>query len=117
MYQGRRLTPAKFGVMGSIPIRSTIPDDIVKEIGALVGTWEVTGRMGEEELEMTWSARWAPEKAYLVTRLSFEKDGKRSNHIGLIGWDPANKHVVDFHFGLDGDARECALRSFRESSP
>ena len=53
-----------------------IPDEIIKELDALVGTWKVEGKIGDKEQTGKFTCRWGrtedKKKVCLVGRFSYK---------------------------------------------
>jgi hypothetical protein len=71
----------------------------------LQGTWECNGRIGDERLSGTFTARWTRGRYALVTHDSTKSDGAADpfRSVGVIGWDPARKQITHFGFASDNN--------------
>ncbi|MHB0960086.1 MAG: hypothetical protein ACYC0X_19875 [Pirellulaceae bacterium] len=83
-----------------------IPDDIIKELDVLVGTWKVEGKIGEKEVTGTCMLRWVRgedgKKFCLLGRGTYKVDGKTKTSASLMGWNAAAKCIEDRGFDTEG---------------
>jgi hypothetical protein len=83
-----------------------IPDEIIKELDVLVGTWTVEGKIGDKEQTGGFTCRWMrtddKKKCCLLGRGTYTTDGKTNIHVSLMGWNAANKCIEDRGFASDG---------------
>ncbi len=89
---------------------ATIPDNIVKELSSLVGTWEVEGKIGDVTQTGHFTCRWAKgedgKKCCVVGRFCYDTDGKIRSGVTLIGWNAVKECIEDRGFdGNGGNAR------------
>ena len=94
--------------------QSQVPKKMIGELQGLVGTWEVEGRIGDEKITATWSARWAPGKHCLMRRSTRLKEDQKIVGIGVIGWDAATETITEQVFFSNND---CALLRWKVMSP
>lgn len=88
---------------------AAIPDEIVKELNGLVGTWESEGKLGGEEQTGGFTCRWArsedKKKVCLIGHFSYKTGDEVRSGVTLIGWNAAKKCVEDRGFDdLGGNA-------------
>ena len=85
---------------------SGIPDEIVKELDSLVGTWEVEGKIGDKQQTGGFTLRWArteeKEKICLSGIFVYVVNGKESRGVTLIGWNAGKKCIEDRGFDANG---------------
>jgi hypothetical protein len=85
---------------------SGIPDEIVKELDSLVGTWESEGKVGDKEQSGGFTCRWArtdeKNKICLVGRFSYKTGDEVRSGTTLIGWNAAKKCIEDRGFDANG---------------
>lgn len=85
---------------------SGIPDEIVKELGSIVGTWEVEGKIGDKKQTGGFTLRWArtdeKKKICLIGEFSYKTGEEVRSGITLIGWDAAKKCIEDRGFDANG---------------
>lgn len=83
-----------------------IPDDIIKELDAFVGTWSVEGKIGEKEVTGTCRLRWVRGEDGKNCCLSgfgkYTVDGKTKTFASLMGWNAAAKCIEDRGFDTEG---------------
>lgn len=83
-----------------------IPDEIVKELDGLAGTWEVEGKVGEKEQTGEFTLRWVrtqdKQKVCLMGRFSYKTGGVPRSGVTLIGWNAAKKCIEDRGFDANG---------------
>ena len=97
-----------------------VPDNIIKELKYLVGTWKIKGNIGDHEFESTTSYRWArnrDKKRYCLIATTLSKsDAANGTTAGadIIGWDAAKKQIV--HHGFDSTGGCITLRWTVEST-
>jgi hypothetical protein len=94
------------GSQGSAEEQPGIPEEIVKELNGLVGTWEVEGKIGGKEQTGSFTIRWAQtldkRKCCLIGRGLYEMDGKTRSVVSLLGWNAAKKCIEDRGFDANG---------------
>jgi hypothetical protein len=83
-----------------------LPDEIRGELDWLSGTWQMKGRVGDVKLSGVWSARWADGEHCLTRHSKSKRAGKNGERIGIsvIGWDAANKCIIEHAFFSNGDS-------------
>lgn len=85
---------------------SGIPDEIVKELGSLVGTWEVEGKVGDKQQTGGFTLRWArtdeKEKICLIGEFSYKTGEEVKSGVTLIGWNAGKKCIEDRGFDANG---------------
>ena len=85
---------------------SGIPDEIVKELDSLVGTWEAEGKIGDKKQSGEFTLRWArtddKKKICLSGRFLFVVDGKETRGVTLIGWNAGKQCIEDRGFDANG---------------
>lgn len=84
-----------------------IPDDIIKELDTIVGTWEVEGKIGNKTQSNGFTLRWVrgdKGKKYCLLGRTYEMiDGvKKQKGITLIGWNAVENCIEDRGFNADG---------------
>ncbi len=108
----RGLTIAVVGVavafLGNVAFcqdKPGIPDEIIKELDSLVGTWKVEGKIGNKVQNGTYKCWWGrtedKKKACLVGRFSYTGASTR-NGMNLIGWNATKKCIEDRGFDVNG---------------
>jgi len=84
-----------------------VPEEVVKELSYLVGTWQYEGEIGGKASKGTATYRWAPnkekQKFCLVTHWMSTPEGKSQPGISLMGWNAADKCIVETGFGSQGN--------------
>jgi hypothetical protein len=81
-----------------------VPDEILRELNYMVGTWKAEGKVGEIAVQGKWSTRWAPGKHCLMRESSVDIEGVMVTGIGVIGWDPAAERITEQVFFDNNDA-------------
>jgi hypothetical protein len=85
---------------------AAIPDEIIKQLDGLVGTWKVEGKVGDEQQKGGFTLRWARtddnKKVCLIGRGSYEAGGVTRSSVSLIGWNAAKKCIEDRGFDANG---------------
>ncbi len=83
-----------------------IPDEIIKELDSLVGTWKVEGKIGNKEQNGTYKCWWGrtedKKKVCLVGRFSYAGSESMRNGMNLIGWNATRKCIEDRGFDVNG---------------
>jgi hypothetical protein len=83
-----------------------IPDEIVKELDSLVGTWESEGKVGDKEQTGGFTCRWArtdeKKKICLIGEFSYKTGEEVRSGVTLIGWNAAKKCIEDRGFDANG---------------
>ena len=109
----KRLTIALVGVafafLGNVAFCQDtpgIPDEIIKELDSLVGTWEIVGKVGDKEQKGTYTCWWGrtedKKKVCLVGRFSYKTGESTRNGMNLIGWNATKKCLEDRGFDVNG---------------
>ena len=84
---------------------SKIPQEVLKQLKYMEGTWEVVGNVENEEVRGIWSARWAPGKHCLLRRSEHEIGGESVIGVGVIGWDGVTETITEqVFFSNNGSA-------------
>jgi hypothetical protein len=87
-----------------------VPEEIVKELSYLVGSWKVEGKRGDDEFGGTATYKWAPNKEKhkycLVTNWLVGPDGNIPPGISIMGWNSANRCIVESGFDAQGNFYE-----------
>ena len=85
---------------------SGIPDEIVKELDRLVGTWKAEGKIGDKQQSGEFTLRWArtedKKKICLSGRFLFVVAGEETRGVTLIGWNAAKQCIEDRGFDASG---------------
>ena len=86
-----------------------IPDDIIKELDLLAGTWKSEGKVNGKEQIGGFTCRWARgedrKKCCLIGRFSYTTGDETRSGVTLIGWNAAKKCIEDRGFdALGGNA-------------
>jgi hypothetical protein len=85
---------------------SGIPDEIVKQLDGLVGTWKAEGKIGDKQQTGEFTLRWErtddKKKICLFGRFLFVVDGKESRGVTLIGWNAGKQCIEDRGFDANG---------------
>jgi hypothetical protein len=83
-----------------------IPEDIIKELDGLVGTWEVEGKIGDVTETGQFTCRWANsddgKKCCLTGRFSYKTGDKSRSGVTLIGWNAVCNCIEDRGFDVNG---------------
>ena len=83
-----------------------IPDEIVKELDSLVGTWETEGKIGNKrqtgEFTLRWERTAEKKKICLSGKFLFVVDGNESRGVTLIGWNAGKQCIEDRGFDANG---------------
>src|SRR5262249_30000693 len=96
------------------------PSEHLKPLAFLVGTWQSSGEfpgVGKYTDEMVYE--WAMDKNFLKSTYTMKSaDGKVAwTDVSMIGWDPEQKKLVGFTFGMDGSiGRGVELPSKKEGT-
>jgi hypothetical protein len=82
-----------------------IPSEAAGVLQYLEGTWEFTGRIGEQKQSGTFTARWTRGRYALITQDSTKDDGAKEPILsaGVIGWDSARKQITHFSCASDNN--------------
>ncbi len=96
-----------FGVSyGGEPQQGGVPNDVVEQLEYMVGTWNVTGNLSDEEFTGTASYRWTASrgkrKCCLTTNWMIKRGGEPHPGTSLIGWNAAKKCLVECGFNAAG---------------
>ena len=95
-----------------------VPENIVKELDYLVGTWNAEGKVGDDESTGRFSCRWARlkdrKKVCLIGNWSYTVGGKTEIGANIIGWDAVRKCIEDRGFSDQGG---CATLRWTVKSP
>ena len=83
---------------------SGIPDEIVKELDGIVGTWKVELADPQQKGEITfrWERTENKEKICLSGRSFFVIDGRRLHGVSLVGWNAGKQCIEDRGFDANG---------------
>ena len=85
---------------------SGIPDEIVKELDGLVGTWKFEGKIGDEEQVAERTLRWErtadKKKICLSGRSVFVTNGVERHGRSLIGWNSGKNCIEDRLYDANG---------------
>lgn len=81
-------------------INAGTTEDRLQELQYFVGTWQVTGSVGNEKFdgEMTW--KWINNKNFLTQSLAIPS--RRAEYLEVVGWDPEKKSIASWGFGTYG---------------
>ena len=83
-----------------------IPEEIVKELDYLAGTWNVEGKVEGKEQTGGFTCRWArtadKKKVCLIGRFSYKTGDEARSGVTLIGWNAAKKCIEDHGFDANG---------------
>lgn len=100
------VTIAVFGNVALADDAPGIPDEIIKELGSLVGTWEVQGTVGDKTQTGGFTCRWAQSKekrkCCLIGKFSYTTGDELTSGMTLIGWNAAKKCIEDRGFDAQG---------------
>jgi hypothetical protein len=85
--------------------QADLPPEALGVLQYLEGTWEFTGRIGEQKQSGTFTARWALGRHALITEDSTKDDGAEKPILsaGVIGWDSARKQITHFSCATDNN--------------
>ena len=87
--------------------KSTVPDDIIAELGRLVGTWQMTGKEGDDTFMAEYRHEWTPGK-YAVRFQSTWSGAWQGRGFGFVAWDNVKKELFGPEAYEDGSV--CILR-------
>jgi hypothetical protein len=83
-----------------------IPDEIVKELDGLVGTWKTEGKIGDKEQTGEFTCRWErteeKKKVCLRGRFSYKTGNDTRSGVTLLGWNAAKNCIEDRGFDANG---------------
>ncbi|XZE18106.1 SgcJ/EcaC family oxidoreductase [Pirellulaceae bacterium SH449] len=84
-----------------LPVSS--PQDALKELEWLIGSWEDQSENGR----VVTTIRWSPNRAFLIRSFTAffddtEQQGAQQQGTQVIGWDPRNKQIRTWIFHSDG---------------
>ena len=83
-----------------------IPDEIVRELDGIVGTWKFEGKLGDEEqvgeVTLRWERTADKKKICLSGRSVVVTNGKESHGRSLIGWNSGKNCIEDRRFYANG---------------
>lgn len=89
---------------------SGIPENIIKELDSLVGTWETEGKVGDKVETGGFTCRWVrtddKKKVCLIGHFSYTTEDATRSGVTLIGWNATEKCIEDRGFAaFGGNAR------------
>jgi uncharacterized protein (TIGR02246 family) len=76
----------------------TSPQDALKELEWLIGTWEDQAEDGR----VVTTIRWSPNRAFLIRSFAAYFDDREQQGTQVIGWDPRNRQIRTWIFHSDG---------------
>lgn len=76
----------------------TSPQDALKELEWLIGTWEDQSDDGR----VVTTIRWSPNRAFLIRSFAGYFDDREQQGTQVIGWDPRNRQIRTWIFHSDG---------------
>ncbi|TVS15155.1 MAG: SgcJ/EcaC family oxidoreductase [Planctomycetaceae bacterium] len=76
----------------------TSPQDALKDLEWLIGTWEDQTENGH----VVTTIRWAPNRAFLIRSFAAYVDDQEQQGTQVIGWDPRNRQIRTWIFHSDG---------------
>lgn len=76
----------------------TSPQDALKDLEWLIGTWEDQTENGR----VVTTIRWAPNRAFLIRSFAAYFDDQEQQGTQVIGWDPRNRQIRTWIFHSDG---------------
>ncbi len=83
-----------------------IPEEIIKELDGLVGTWQIEGKVGGKDQTGSYTCWWGrsedKKKACLVGRFSYKSGDWTRSGMNLIGWNSVKKCIEDRGFDANG---------------
>jgi hypothetical protein len=83
-----------------------IPDEVIKELDVLVGTWTVEGKIGDKEQTGEFTCRWErtedKRKVCLRGRFSYKTGDDTRSGVTLLGWNAAKNCIEDRGFDANG---------------
>lgn len=87
-----------------------IPENIIKELDSLVGTWDTEGKVGDKVQKGRFTCRWVrtedKKKVCLIGHFSHTTEGATRSGVTLIGWNATEKCIEDRGFdAFGGNAR------------
>jgi hypothetical protein len=122
----KRLTIAFVGMavalLGNVALgqeAAGIPDEIIKELDWLAGTWEVEGKVGDKVQTGGFTCRWGrtaedKKKICLMGQFSYKTGDVTRSGVTLIGWNAAKKCIEDRGFDANGG---CGVLYWTVKSP
>ena len=80
-----------------------MPKEAAEVLQYLEGEWQVSGRIGNDKITGTFTARAVPGRYALITRDSQVFKGETIRRVGVLGWDPAEERLRHFGFSEDNE--------------
>lgn len=72
--------------------KAVVPDGAIEELGRLVGTWQMTGKEGNDTFTAEYNNAWAPGK--FAVRLQLAWSGAwQGRGIGFVAWDNVRQEL------------------------
>lgn len=91
-----------------------VPATTIAHFERLLGDWTVDGKVNDEAIKATYSAKWAPGEHMLICTMTWSGPEGDSLGTGINGWDGATKEIVTSEFWNDGWSHH---RRFKIASP
>jgi uncharacterized protein (TIGR02246 family) len=83
------------------PYVSAADDDYLKDLGWLIGDWQIGTKVKDEERRIRFE--WLAGKNFIKSNYTITKDGKTTLTGGqIIGWHPKRGQIVSMHFDANG---------------
>jgi uncharacterized protein (TIGR02246 family) len=76
----------------------TSPQDALKDLEWLIGTWEDQSENGR----VVTTIRWSPNRAFLIRSFAANVDDQEQQGTQVIGWDARNRQIRTWIFHSDG---------------
>jgi hypothetical protein len=94
-------------------IQTNIPEQVQKSWAYLIGTWDITGQVGPQEVTGTANFSWSEGKhSYLGRQTWHLGSDARTIHLSLLGgWDPARAVTIEQGFSTMGNAAMVRYRA------
>jgi len=91
-----------------------VPAAAIAQFERLRGDWTVDGKVNDEPIKATYSAKWAPGEHMLICTMTWSGPEGDSLGTGIDGWDGARNEIVTSEFWNDGWTHH---RRFKIASP
>ncbi len=89
----------------------TSPQDALKDLEWLIGTWEDQSEDGH----VVTTIRWAPNRAFLIRSFTAYFDDQEQQGTQVIGWDLRNRQIRTWIFHSDGSFGQGTISKHDES--
>jgi hypothetical protein len=93
-----------------------LPAEYIAEQEFFVGQWRGSGHVGDDEVTIELTARWAPGKHALMIQGKTTRSGQRPERWSLLsGCDASTGDMVDVSFGVHGSMFETRWKTVSET--